>query len=108
MQDILINHKVQYLGSVPLILDEFFIDNLIESNHYKHEMYQNLYKSQLQEIDCVVLKEQYENEIQIVRDTFGNMDDVKKKVLNWHQEKKLIQLNVLLCYLYCTNNNNYY
>ncbi|KAJ8968110.1 hypothetical protein NQ314_002465 [Rhamnusium bicolor] len=99
LQNLLTKQKQQYLGCAPLYCEEIYLDNLRTINKEKHETFLNLYKARMLENETEILREQLEIELQnlvtqkqIIAE--GDKEEFKK-VLNWMNEKKTLQLNEL-------------
>lgn len=96
MQNIIKQQRLNYYGSVPLICETHFIDNLHKAFCDKHEAFLTLRNAQEYENDTTVLKNQLLKHISI-------LDELKSepnanKILQWYQEKKNLQLQVNIYY----------
>lgn len=90
--------KTQYLGCIPLCSEEKFIKKLRALNSEKHEAFLQLNKANVLEKECSILREQCDVEINNLmkqKQILAGDKEEFRNLLNWTQEKKILQLNVM-------------
>lgn len=93
----MLKQKLQYYGCVPLCSEEKFINKLKELCKEKHESFLHLNKAKRLEKESEILKEQCDIEVNNLmkqKQILAGDKEEFKNLLNWVQEKKVLQLNV--------------
>lgn len=94
MQHIIKQQRLNYYGSVPLISETHFVDNLNKAFADKHEAFLSLRRAQESENESALLKNQLHKHISIL-DELKSDTNANNKILQWYQEKKNLQLQVI-------------
>ncbi|CAH0553139.1 unnamed protein product [Brassicogethes aeneus] len=98
LKNILRLQKTQYYGCIPLISEEKIIQKIRNLSKDKHEAFLNLINAQKLNNEADILREQCGYELQNLNEQQailkGNKEE-SNKMLQWLQEKKTFQLNVL-------------
>lgn len=95
LQHIIKQQRLNYYGSVPLISENHFVANLNKTFADKHEAFLSLRRAQENENESSTLKDQLVKHIGIL-DELKNESNANNKILQWYQEKKSLQLQVII------------
>lgn len=93
MQCVIKQQRLNYYGSIPLICETNFINNLYKVFNDKHEAFLSLRNVQELENEAATLKDQLLKHINVVND-IKNESNINIKITQWYQEKKNLQLQV--------------
>lgn len=96
------NQRQLYLGSLPLVSEEIFTENIWQLVRDKQIAFELLQSSYIHEQDNIILKEQLNKQMQIVSDVKASYEtnkvDIQEKIEEWHQERNLIVVKVRIFY----------
>ncbi|XP_056644391.1 centrosomal protein of 290 kDa [Diorhabda sublineata] len=99
LKTLLGNQRLQFYGYVPLTSEELYMSKIININNQEHESFLALQKAKEAEKEVDLLKQTLNVELNYLKQQkeIGN-DSYKeeyKKMANWMQEKKTLQVNEL-------------
>lgn len=100
-----------YLGSIPLSVEEKYVQKLRQLTVDKKETFKALFNAQKYETECEILKEDLKKETFLLKEmqnlvSKDNSEKIKA-FINMQEDKRAVQLQVILeitCHHYLFNN----
>lgn len=98
LETIIRHQRKQYLGSIPIVVEESVNCNLQQVLKDKQKTLASLRNAQKNESGSVVLKEQLTKELQLAneyKETLGlGLEEAVSKISRWHKERSVLQVKV--------------
>lgn len=98
LEAIIRHQRLQYLGSVPFVVEETINSNLQQLLKDKQRALVSLRNAQTSEFDSLTLKEQLTTEVQLTNELKQTLDrdlqDAVLKISAWHQERSMFRIKV--------------